>query len=161
MQATRCHRPGVQSGYTYIGLLIVIAVLSFLSASSLHIGVMVHRRVAEQELLDRGYRLSLALDSYASLTPSGQNPYPQSINDLLRDPRFPKKVVRHLRRIEVDPMTGTAVWGTVPPEKGVGIGGFHSLSEQKVLRKDFNPPFRDFVDLPLYRDWVFVRGLGE
>jgi type II secretory pathway pseudopilin PulG len=161
MQRRVRHRSLRESGYTYVGLLIVIAVISLLSASSLRLGVMVHRRVAEQELLDRGYRLTLALESFARQTPAGQNPYPQAIEDLLRDPRFPNKVVRHLRRIEFDPMTGKPVWGTVAPERGRGIGGFYSLSDQAVLRKDFKPPFQEFADLPTYRDWVFVGGLGE
>ena len=150
----------LQQGYTYIGLLLFVAVLGLVSASTLRIGVTAQRRVAEQELLERGWALTQALESYASMTPRGQNPYPQSIQDLLRDPRFPK-VVRHLRRVEVDPMTGSATWGEVWTEDRRGIAGFHSLSDQTAWRRDLPAPFDDFNDKPLYRDWVFRSGLGS
>jgi type II secretory pathway pseudopilin PulG len=152
--------PSVQLGFTYVGLLLFVAILGLVSATTVRIGVAAQRRVSEQELLERGHRLAQALESYSRATPTGKSTYPRLIDDLLRDPRFPKTVVRHLRRIEPDPMTGRAEWGTVPSEDGSGIAGFHSLSDQRVWRQDFAPPFNDFADKPLYRDWVFEAGLG-
>lgn len=157
---TRLSRHG-QLGYTYLGLLILVAVLSLVSAATLRVGVTVARHEAEQDLLDRGLLLTRALESYARVTPSGQSAYPRSINDLLRDPRFSKSVVRHLRRIDADPITGQTEWGVVLSDNGRGIAGFHSLSDQRAKRRDFVPPFGDFEDKPFYRDWVFVAGLGE
>jgi type II secretory pathway pseudopilin PulG len=150
-----------QEGYTYVGLLIFVAVFSLISAGTLRVGVTAQRRVAEQELLERGLALTRALESYARATPAGQSGSPKVISDLLRDPRYQKTVVRHLRRIEVDPMTGRAEWGVVMSEDNRWINGFHSLSDQKVWRRDFVPPFQDFVDKPFYRDWVFGAGLGD
>ena len=150
-----------QGGYTYVGLLIFVAVFSLISAGTLRVGVTAQRRVAEQELLERGLALTRALESYAQATPAGQSASPKVINDLLRDPRYLKTVVRHLRRIDVDPMTGRAEWGVVMSEDKRWIIGFHSLSDQKAWRRDFLPPFDDFSDKPFYRDWVFGVGLGD
>ncbi|NQW94816.1 MAG: type II secretion system protein [Polaromonas sp.] len=150
-----------QGGYTYVGLLIFVAVFGLISADSLRVGVTAQRRVAEQELLERGLALTRALESYSQATPGGQSSYPQEISDLLRDPRYQKKVVRHLRRIDVDPITGRAEWGVVMTPDKRWIIGFHSLSDQKARRRDFPAPFDDFSDKPFYRDWVFSAGLGE
>ena len=157
---SRLWRAG-QGGYTYVGLLIFVAVFSLISAGTLRMGVTAQRRVAEQELLERGLAFTRALESYAQATPAGQSNYPKAIDDLLRDPRYPKTVVRHLRRIGVDPITGRAEWGVVMTQDKRWIIGFHSLSDQKAWRRDFLPPFGDFSDKPFYRDWVFGAGLGE
>jgi hypothetical protein len=150
-----------QSGYTYLGLLFLLAVIAAVNAASLRIGTTIHRSVAEQELLDKGLAFTRAFESYARATPAGGNPYPVELQDLLRDPRYPDKLVRHLRRIEVDPMTGRAVWGVKRHLNKPGIVGIHSLSDQASLRRDLQAPFRDFNDETYYRDWVFVGGLGE
>jgi hypothetical protein len=150
-----------QGGFTYVGLLILIAVFALISAQTLRAGITAQRRQAEQELLDRGWRLTQALESYARATPAGQSFTPRTIEDLLRDPRFPTKTVRHLRRVEFDPITAQAQWGVVRTPDGRGIEGFHSLSTERVWRQQFVPPFTDFADKPLYRDWVFIAGLGE
>lgn len=150
-----------QSGYTYLGLLFLLAVMAAVNAASLRIGTTLQRSVAEQELLDKGLSFTRAFESYARATPAGGNPYPAELQDLLRDPRYPDKLVRHLRRIEVDPMTGRAEWGLKRQPSNRGITGVHSLSDQASLRRDLQAPFRDFNDETYYRDWVFVGGLGE
>lgn len=148
-----------QSGYTYVGLLILVAVLALISAATMHAGMTMQRHQAEQDLLERGLALAQALDSYARATPPGLGRRPKAIEDLLRDPRFPKNVVRHLRSIAVDPITGEARWGELLSEDKKGIAGFYSLSEQKPWRKTFLPPFDDFEDKPRYRDWIFTTAL--
>ena len=150
-----------QSGYTYLGLLFLLAVMAAVNAASLRIGTTLQRSVAEQELLDKGLSFTRAFESYARATPAGGNPYPAELQDLLRDPRYPDKLVRHLRRIEVDPMTGRAEWGLKRQPSNRGITGVHSLSDQASLRRDLQAPFRDFNNETYYRDWVFVGGLGE
>jgi type II secretory pathway pseudopilin PulG len=150
-----------QAGYTYLGLLFLLAVMATVNAASLRIGTTLQRSVAEQELLDKGLSFTRAFESYARATPAGGNPYPVELQDLLRDPRYPDKMIRHLRRIEVDPMTGRAEWGVKRQPSNRGITGVHSLSDQTSLRRDLQAPFRDFNDETYYRDWVFVGGLGE
>jgi len=150
-----------EQGYTYIGLLIGVAVTSTLAAGVLRTGAVVQRRVAEEALLDRGSELGLALYTYSRATPAGNNPRPQSMGDLLRDPRFPKLIVRHLRRIPVDPMTGQAHWGEVRSDSEPGIDAFYSLSDLQTVRTTFAAKYADFADKPYYSDWQFDEGLGQ
>lgn len=155
------HTQARQGGYTYIGLLLLVALIGLVSATSLRLGVTAQRRVAEQELLARGLTLSRALASYAQATPSGHSDQPRSLQDLLRDPRPSAGLVRHLRRVEVDPITGVAEWGVVWNAQHTGIVGFHSLSDQKSLGRELSTPLDEFNERPYYRDWVFTSALVE
>jgi len=154
-------KPQAQRGYTYIGLLILVAVTATLSAGLLRTGSVVQRHVAEDALLDAGSELANALYTYARATPQGNNPRPQSVQDLLRDPRFPKIVVRHLRRVPLDPMTGQQRWGELRSDTAPGIDAFYSLSDLQTERTTFLPKYADFVDKRYYREWLFDEGLAQ
>jgi len=142
-------------GYAFLMLLLALAVVSLTAASFFKVGQFGQRRTAELELLEKGARMDAALASYARLSAGGQAAAPKRLEDLLRDPRFPKSVIRHLRQVEVDPMTGRKEWGLVWTEDGTGIVGVHSLSEQQPLMTVFGPEFSGFKDLPRYADWIF------
>ena len=145
----------VNRGYVFLMLLIGLALISLTAASLLKVGQFGQRRAAELELLEKGSRMNSALASYAKLSARGQSRAPKRLEDLLRDPRFPKSVIRHLRQVEVDPMTGRKEWGLVWSEDGKGIVGIHSLSEQKPVMTVFGPEFSKFKDAPRYADWIF------
>ena len=142
-------------GYALLMMLLMLAVIGLVAASQLQLGQFGQRRVAELQLLEVGARMEAALESYARLGQGGRAVMPTRLEDLLRDPRFPKQVVRHLRKIEVDPITGQPSWGVVWSEDGKGIIGFHSLSEQKPVMTLFGADRAHFKDLPKYSDWVF------
>ena len=150
-----------QRGYTYIGLLILVAVTTTLSAAVLRMGAVAQRHGAEEALLEAGSELANALHSYAVATPSGKNPLPQRIEDLLHDPRFSKFTIRHLRRVPLDPMTGQTRWGEVRSDTATGIEAFYSLSELQSLRTTFKPKYADFADKRYYRDWLFDESLTQ
>jgi len=150
-----------QRGYTYIGLLILVAVTATLSAGLLRTGAVVQRHAAEEALLEAGSELGNALFSYARATPQGNNPRPQRMEDLLRDPRFPKIIVRHLRRVPLDPMTGQARWGELLSDSAPGIDAFYSLSDLQTQRTTFKPKYSDFADKRYYREWLFEEGLAQ
>jgi len=154
-------RPQAQQGYTYIGLLILVAMTATLSAGVLRTGAVVQRHGAEDALLEAGSDLANALYTYSQATPQGKNPRPQSIDDLLRDPRFPKIVVRHLRRIPLDPMTGQERWGALMSDSAPGIDAFYSLSDLQAQRTIFKPKYADFADKRYYREWLFDEGLAQ
>jgi type II secretory pathway pseudopilin PulG len=161
MFGTPC-APRVQGGYTYLGLIIFVAIVAVGSASALRLGVTSQRRDAERELLDKGLAMSRALESYSAATAGGAGAAPARLEDLLRDPRFPKTVVRHLRKIEVDPMTGQAQWGLVRQPGHQGIVGVHSLSADKPLKQtDFAPVYEDFEGKDTYSQWVFSPGMEQ
>jgi len=148
----RSRRP---KGFAYIALLIVVAILGTVVAAELKFGAVVRRRNAEQQLLEVGNQYRIALLSYAVATPAGQSPHPAALQSLLRDPRFPV-VVRHLRKIYADPITGDDDWELVIAPDRSGIVGIHSRSKQHPIKiGNFAPEFQSFSGKNSYREWVF------
>ena len=114
------------------------------------------RRVAEEELLAVGSEFRLALISYSNATPVGQPVAPQSLQDLLKDPRYPN-IRRHLRKLYFDPLTGKQQWGTVMSIDGKGIIGIYSLSTATPIKiGNFEMEFQNFEGKTSYADWVFM-----
>ncbi len=147
-----------QRGFSYIGLLILLALLATLGAGSLQLGAVVQRRGAEESLLAAGAAWSEALRSYALSSRPGEPEAPLSPRELLRDPRFPA-TVRHLRQVPVDPITGVATWGFVQEEGSGRILGVYSLSSARPIKvAGFDPRFPGFDGKSSYREWRFLRG---
>lgn len=140
-------------GYGFILTLVVVAILGV----TLSAGAEVYRtsvaRDKERQLLFVGHEFREAIRRYTEASPAGQARYPGSLDQLVRDPRSPT-VKRHLRRIYVDPMTGTAEWGLLIVDGG--IAGVHSMSQKEPFKvANFEPNDASFVDAPRYADWVF------
>ena len=147
-----------QSGFTYIGILIAVAIISALATASLSVGVALQQREREAELLAIGREYRAALQSYADATPAGLPTNPESLEDLLKDPRYPS-VRRHLRRIYLDPLTGDTGWGLVRGSDG-RISGIHSRSTALTLRRtDFPPGLEAFEKAESYDEWVFIPSI--
>lgn len=109
------------------------------------------QRDKETELLFVGKQYRQAIASYYA---SGQREFPERLEDLLLDPRFPS-VKRHLRRLYPDPLTGTPEWGLV--KHGERIVGIYSLAPGKPIREVStgsadDPP----LEGASYSDWKFV-----
>jgi type II secretory pathway pseudopilin PulG len=145
-----------QSGFTYLGALILIAMISVAATATLKLGAAMQRRAAEEQLLAIGGEFRDAFLSYANSTPPGQPRTPASLQDLLKDPRFPT-VRRHLRRIYVDPISGKPEWGIIPAQPGPGIMGVYSLADGTPIKvANFELRFQDFEGKTTYQDWVFM-----
>jgi len=150
-----------QRGFTYLGLLILVAILALVGAAGLKMGALLQRQAAEQELLDIGAQFSDALFSYAAATPPGQPQQPPSMEALLRDPRVPQ-LRRHLRKRFIDPMTGRAEWGLLYQPGGNGIIGIHSLSQARPLKTgNFEPRFGGLEGKARLSEWVFMLPGGD
>lgn len=132
-----------QQGFTYVGVLILLAVLAMAAALTLQFAQTRAQRDAETELLGVGQEFERAFASYHRQTPAGQRPFPEKLDDLLRDPRYPG-VRRHLRRLYVDPLSGKA-WGLVLAPGG-GLMGIYSQAEGKPFRQDIGQ--RALIPLP-------------
>lgn len=159
--ATACIRPITGTrGFTYISILIAIAIMGVTLASA---GVVWHtaqQRERERELLFAGDQIRQAIGRYYNAGPVGAKQYPQSLQDLIRDPRRPD-VARYLRKIYYDPITGTTDWGLI---KTVGdrIMGVYSLSDAKPLKQaDFGWFDRGFEGKEKYSQWTFVFRPGR
>ena len=144
-----------QAGFTYVGLLIAVAVLGVGLAATGQVWRTAAAREKERELLFIGNQYRTAIANYYAGTPAGQIRYPRSLENLLEDHRMPV-VRRYLRRVYPDPITGNDKWGIVPASDG-GIAGVFSLSEQRPLKiAGFTAADAKFEDAERYSDWKFA-----
>jgi type II secretory pathway pseudopilin PulG len=148
------------SGFTYVGLLILLTTLGLAAAVTVRLGESMQRRDAEQALLKVGERWIEALDSYAMTTPPGKSPLPRQLEDLIRDPRTPA-VVRHLRRLPIDPVARSEAWGVVRSQDGGILGVYSQAQAQPIKIAGFETPFEDFDGKTSYREWQFMGPILE
>ncbi|MBW8829980.1 MAG: type II secretion system protein [Burkholderiales bacterium] len=156
MRAARQH--GLR-GYTYIVVLVMLAVISMAAALTLELAETNARRAAETELFAVGKEFERAFASYYRQSPVGSRRFPDRLEDLTRDPRAPG-MRRHLRRVYVDPLTGSA-WGAVPAPGG-GIMAVYSTAPGAPYREGANvraAPLAastpDATATHSYADWRF------
>jgi type II secretory pathway pseudopilin PulG len=129
-------RAGAQRGFTYLALLLALALSATALAAA---GVVWHtetQRAQEAELLFIGGEFGRAIASFYNATPGPVKQLPKRLEDLLRDTRYPT-LRRHLRKIYVDPITGKAEWGIVATP--AGISGVYSLSARQPFRNRSAP----------------------
>jgi len=145
-----------EGGFTYVGLVIFVAILGLVGAATLKVDSLLRRAAAEQELLEIGAEYSEALRSYAAATPRGYPTAPPTLQELLKDPRFPG-TRRHLRRIYVDPVTGRQEWGIVYQGDKVGVLAVYSLSQTQPLKvANFDARFQNFENKEHLSEWKFT-----
>jgi type II secretory pathway pseudopilin PulG len=145
-----------QRGFTYLGLIVLVTVIGLVGAATLKIDALLRRAAAEEDLLAIGAEFSAALSSYAAATPRGQPPVPPSLQELLKDPRSPA-VRRHLRKVFVDPVTGSTEWGIVYQGDHIGVLGVYSLSQAQPLKiGNFDARFAGFDNKQHLSDWKFM-----
>jgi type II secretory pathway pseudopilin PulG len=146
------------AGFTYIGLLILVAIMGVTLAM---IGTLWHttqQRAKEQQLLFIGNQFSQAINAYYQNTPNdtgGAKQFPKKLEDLLQDNRYPN-TIRYLRKIFADPMTGDTQWGLIKGADG-GIIGVRSLSDIEPIKKsNFSKGNASFANKKHYSEWKFM-----
>lgn len=148
-------RAARQRGFTYLALLIAVAIIGVTLAEA---GVVWHtaqQREKERELLFVGDQFRLAIGHYYNAGIGAARQFPQRLDDLLRDPRQPG-VVRHLRKLYYDPLTGTTEWGLVKDPNDRIVGVYSTSEEQPIKQANFNAADRDFEGKEKYSQWAFV-----
>ena len=142
-------RRGRQGGFTYMILLIVIAILGVALGATGEIWGTVQKRTKERELLNVGDEYRRAIATYYA----HGGGYPLSLEDLLRDPRN-AGTQRYLRKLYPDPVTGKT-WGLVKDASG-GIYGVYTVSDDVPIKQaNFAPAYARFEGKTKYSDWVF------
>ena len=145
-----------QAGFTYIGLMVLVAVISIAATATVQVGELARRRAAEAELLFVGKQYIKAFLEYELFTPEGNGSRaPARLQDLLRDPRQPG-VRRYLRELYPDPITGKVDWELIRAPGG-GVMGIRSASCAPTLKRSF--PDGDLIYLDgqkRYCDWTFA-----
>lgn len=121
-----------QTGTVLIGLLVLVALLGLGLVGAAQWLRSVEQHEKERELIFVGHQFRNAIDSYRKSGGSA-NQYPRKLEDLLLDTRRPT-VLRHLRRVYADPLTGKTVWGLVKAPDG-GILGVFSLSTSEPMKR--------------------------
>jgi type II secretory pathway pseudopilin PulG len=143
-----------QSGFTYIGILMVMVIAGIGLAG---VGIVWHQdaqREREKELLFIGDEYRKAIGSYYESTPGTTKQYPTTLEDLIIDKRFPA-IKRHLRKVYADPMTFGESWELVLQQGQ--IVGVHSKSKLEPIKKTgFLPPYETFGEAAEYSDWKFI-----
>jgi type II secretory pathway pseudopilin PulG len=145
-------RRTLQSGFTYIGILVTVVIVGLMLTVVGRIWSVSEQRERETQLLFVGDEFRMAISRYFA---SGHQ-YPLSLELLLADDRSPVPK-RYLRRLYVDPMTGNADWTLIYASDGVGIMGVASTSKlTPIKRKGFSDVDAAFEDSDCYCSWRFV-----
>jgi general secretion pathway protein G len=107
-----------ESGLTLVELIIVVAIVSILASAAIPIARFQVKRTKERELRRDLWEMRDAIDHYkdaadkgAFMTKVDSMNYPPDLETLVNGVDVQDKKVKFLRRIPVDPMTGTAEWG--------------------------------------------------
>jgi type II secretory pathway pseudopilin PulG len=138
-------------GFTYLGLLIMVALIGLLLAAAGQAAATTSQRERETQLLWVGHEYRAAIGRYWS----SRRAYPQTLQELLGAAPDALIQVRHLRRLYPDPMTGAVDWVLLPAPSG-GIMGVASSSRRAPLKTGhFDDVDRDFADASTYGDWQF------
>ncbi len=110
-------RTHTQSGLTLVELIITVAIISILAAAAVPIARFQVKREKERELRRDLWEMRDAIDRYkdaadkgAMQTKADSMNYPPDLESLVNGVDIQSKKVKFLRRIPVDPMTGTAEW---------------------------------------------------
>ena len=144
-----------ERGFTLAGALILIAVLGAGMAAYGEMASHAAQRQKEEELLFVGNQFRQAIAAFYEGTPGAVKRFPQKLEQLLEDQRFPV-ARRHLRRIYADPMTGKRQWGLVEAPQG-GIMGVYSLSPARPIKTGgFAVRDVSLSDATRYSDWAFT-----
>ena len=113
------------------------------------------QRDKERDLLFVGNEFRAAIGSYYERTPGGAKQYPKTLEDLLLDKRQ-TMVVRYLRRIYVDPMTGQKKWGLVKGPNGTIMGIYSLATGSPIKTGNFAERDKEFQGKLSYTEWKFV-----
>ena len=153
-------RLGCEAGLTYLGVLILTAMLTISIAAA---GILWHfaqQRQKESDLLFIGNQFRTAIGRYYLNQLGPQKGYPKRIEDLLRDPRHPGNV-RYLRKLYVDPMTGSTDWGLLKTPDGSILGVYSKSNRAPIKSAKFRPVNRHLERKAKYSEWKFVYLPGQ
>lgn len=147
-----------QLGFTYLGLLMVIAIASIGMAGVGIVWSQDRQREREKELLFIGDEYRKAIGSYYQSSLGSNKQFPTSLGELILDKRLPT-IKRHIRKLYDDPMMIKSLskkpWGLIMQQGQ--IAGVHTLSEDKPIKKTgFNAGDEAFAEAEQYSDWKFV-----
>jgi len=120
MKFQSCHldAPKTERGLTLLELIIASAILVVLSTMALPLARLTILRQRERQLRTDLWEMRDAIDRYKNLADRGgfqtkvdSQGYPPDLDTLVKGVDVQGTKIRFLRRIPIDPMTGTTEWG--------------------------------------------------
>ena len=137
----------------------MVAVVAVWAASAVENTSTRERRDQEAQLLYAGTAYFNAIRAYYDNSPGSSKQYPPDLPSLLQDARA-TRMSRPLRKLYLDPITGSQSWGIVPAPDG-GVMGVYSLSRRQPIKiGGFAAEFARFAGAKTYQDWKFVYPPG-
>lgn len=144
-----------QRGFAYVWTLLLVAFFASSSLLAFRIESSLNTKSRETELIWIGLQFRKALQQYYMDNQDKQDRYPRSLEELT-DPKGQLVPKRYLRRIYIDPMTGSTDWGLVRSPAG-GIIGVYSKGPGEPRKKHGLPKeLESFDKASSYRDWLFA-----
>lgn len=148
---------GHQRGSAYLWALLIVLLISLGMGHLLQHAATANQRMREADLLYVGNLYRNAIRQYFESTPAGTTPYPQRLEDLLRDPRYPV-TRRYLRRLYPDPVSGERFQVVLAP--GGEIMGVRSVSTRAPVKNArFGVDEKGFENAKSYHEWQFSFAL--
>jgi type II secretory pathway pseudopilin PulG len=144
-----------QRGFTLAAALLLLALCMLGLAVAAPMWSQQAQRERERQLLRIGVLYAQALLSYRDASPGSEARFPDRLEALLVDPRYPG-LRRHIRNLYGDPVNPGQPWGLVR-DAGGRISAVYSLSEKPPI----SPAPHDLGIVTLtpaarYSDWKFA-----
>jgi type II secretory pathway pseudopilin PulG len=137
-------------GFGYIALLVAIVIIGISTTAVVRSGSNIARHDREKELLFRGDQYRTAIGLYLKANAA----FPQSIDDLLKDP---KTVTKHyLRQRYKDPISGEDFVEVRDPMTHRIIGVYSPSEKEPFKKANFSEQNKDFEGKTMYSEWQFV-----
>jgi len=119
-----------QRGFTYLGVLVAVAVLGIGLTAASEVWVTLARRERMAQLQWIGEQYVQAIGSYYNASPGSVKAYPKTLQDLLEDKRY-VTMRRHLRQPYANPVTGKDDWELLMTPEG-GIRGVRATLPAQI-----------------------------
>ncbi|AMV73361.1 type II secretion system pseudopilin TklG [Desulfuromonas sp. DDH964] len=149
-----------ERGFALLTVLVLVVVLGLALGLAGSSWTDIMQRAREEELFWRGDQYRKAIEAFYGVRHGGGlQMLPAKLEDLVRDPRNPG-VVRYLRRLYTDPMTG-GEWELIKDPSG-RIRGVRSSSPLRPFRQaGFPAGYENFEGRQKYSEWEFVFTPGK
>ncbi len=144
-----------QGGFGFLTILLLIVLIGLALGQAGTLWGTESRRIKEAGLLYVGEQYRNAILSYYESSPGQAKTWPKSLDDLLLDPRQPR-LTRHLRKLYLDPVSGTPDWGLITDPVTQEIHGVYSTAPGQPLKTGgFSKKEEKFEGAESYAAWRF------
>jgi general secretion pathway protein G len=133
-----------ESGLTLVELIITVAIVAILATAALPVARFQVKREKERELRRALWEMRDAIDKYKDAADRGgfqikidTMGYPPDLETLVDGVDVQAKKVRFLRRIPVDPMTGSSDWGLRSNQDDPGTDSWGGQNVFDVYSKSY------------------------